>query len=98
MNISVPHNLSQEEALNRVKGLLNKLKEEQAGRFTNLSEDWRDNGGNFQITIQGFDLGGEIAVTPSAVDINAKLPFALSLFQGAIKQTITGKLNELLTA
>lgn len=96
MNISIPHQLSQEEALSRVKGLLSKLKEEQAGRISGVKEDWKDNTGDFQFSAQGFNLAGQIAVQPSSVDIQADLPFALTFFKGKIEQMIGEKVTELM--
>jgi hypothetical protein len=96
MNISIPHQLSQEEALARVKGLLSKLKEEQAGRVSDVKEEWNDNTGDFQFSAQGFNLAGQIAVQPSSVDIQADLPFALTFFKSTIERMISEKVTELM--
>ena len=96
MNISISHQLPQGEALARVKDLLNKLKEEQASRITNVKENWVDNKADFSFSAQGFNLAGQITVNPASVNMEAELPFALSFFQGKIKEMITGKLTELL--
>jgi len=96
LNLSIPHQLSQEEALSRIKNLLKNLKEEQAATVSNVREEWNDNGGSFAFSAMGFDLSGNIAVNPSTVDIDAEVPFAVSMFSGTIKNIITQKASELL--
>ena len=97
LDISIPHQLSQEEALSRIKGLIDKLKQEQKDKVTNVKEDWRGNAGSFQFTAQGFDFSGEINVRNGSVDIDAKIPLAVSLFKGKIKELIEQKAKELLS-
>ena len=96
INLNIPHSLSQEEALNRIKGMLTKVKQEHSDRIAGVQEDWTGNTGNFQFTIQGFDLSGMIQVNPSNVEITGKLPFALSFFKGKIAQLISEKATEIL--
>ncbi|MCW3089928.1 MAG: hypothetical protein JWP81_997 [Ferruginibacter sp.] len=96
LKFSIPHQLPQEEALSRIKGLIGKLKQEQKDKVTNVKEDWKDETGNFEFTAQGYDLSGVIMVNPSRIDIDAKVPFAVSLFKGKIKDLIEKKAKELL--
>ncbi|MES1219203.1 MAG: polyhydroxyalkanoic acid system family protein [Bacteroidota bacterium] len=96
MKISTPHQLTQQDALTRVKGLLNKLKLEHGSKIRDLTENWQDNKGEFEFTIQGFHLSGQILVSESTVDIEAPLPLALSFFQGTIKKMIEEKVKDLM--
>jgi hypothetical protein len=96
LNLNIPHNLSSEEALTRIKKLLTNLREEHKDLIDGAQEEWEGNSGKFGFSVKGFDLGGVIEVNPSSVDINAKLPFAVSLFKGKIAQVITDKAKELL--
>lgn len=96
LSMNIPHQLPKEEALNRIKGLLNTLKKEQADTITNVREEWKDDTGEFAFRAKGFDLSGLIQVTSSGVDINAKVPFAVSLFSGKIKSLIGEKAKALL--
>jgi hypothetical protein len=97
LKMNIPHKLSQEEAMARIKGLLGKLKQEQKDKISGLKEEWSGNTGNFQFSAQGFDLSGVIHVQPSSIDIDAKVPFAVSLFQGKIKQLVEEKAKEILS-
>lgn len=96
LNMTVPHNLPEEEALKRIKNLFTKLREEQKGTIDNVEENWQGNSGTFSFTAKGFDLSGSIQVNETGVDIDADLPFAVSLFKGTIKQVINEKASELL--
>lgn len=96
LNINIPHNLTKDEALSRIKGLLQQVKEEQANVVSNVKENWQDDKGEFSFTAMGFDLSGLIDVKEDGIDINAELPFAVSLFKGKIKEIITEKATALL--
>lgn len=96
MSMTIPHELPTGEAVNRIKGLLQQLKSEHGDLITDVKEEWTGDEGKFAFTTRGFDLSGLIKVTPSGVDIDAKLPFAVSFFQGKIKSVISEKAKTLL--
>ena len=96
LKLNIPHKLPADEALIRIKKLLTNLRQDHKDLISNADEEWDGNTGKFGFSVKGFDLGGTIRVNDSAVDINAKLPFAVSLFKGAIARVITDKANELL--
>ena len=96
LHISVPHELSKEEALTRIKKLLTNLKTEQAQFISNVQEKWEGEKGEFQFSAKGFDLAGLIRVNDNSVDIDADLPFALSFFKGMIKNVIQDRAKTLL--
>ncbi|RYZ47709.1 MAG: hypothetical protein EOP49_20555 [Sphingobacteriales bacterium] len=97
LNLSIPHKLSTEEALGRIKNLLGNLKKDHQDLIDKADESWDGNAGKFSFSVKGFDLAGLINVNSSSVDIKAKLPFAVSLFKGKISQVITDKATELLS-
>ncbi|MEO8405702.1 MAG: polyhydroxyalkanoic acid system family protein [Chitinophagaceae bacterium] len=97
LTVNVPHNLSQQEALTRIKKLLTGLKEQHKGMVTDVKENWNGNNGNFEFSAKGFDVAGLIDVKQSSVDIDADLPFALSLFKGSISKVISDKAAQLLS-
>lgn len=97
LKLSIPHNLSANEALNRIRTMLTTVKEEQKDKISDLQENWEGNSGNFRFKAMGFDLAGKIDVTSSSVDIDAGLPMALSLFKGTIAGMIEQKAKKLLS-
>ena len=97
LEIDIPHNLSAQEALKRIQGLLQQLQREQVGTVTDVSEVWDGNEGQFSFSAKGFDLSGKIKVEENRVNINGQLPFALSFFKGKISELIREKAGELLS-
>ncbi|MET0393860.1 MAG: polyhydroxyalkanoic acid system family protein [Chitinophagaceae bacterium] len=96
LSLTIPHELPKEEALTRIKGLLQSLRAEHANMISDVKEEWTGDEGKFAFSAKGFDLSGLINVSGTAVGIDAKLPFALSLFSGSIKNIITEKAKALL--
>lgn len=96
LKLNIPHKLAKEEAIARIKNLLGNLKEEHKDNFSNLKEKWEGGNANFSFTAKGFDLAGNIIVNDSNVEINSKLPFAVSLFKGMIEEMITRQAKALL--
>jgi hypothetical protein len=96
LKLNIPHSLSEEEALDRIKKLLGNLKEEQKDKISNVKESWHDNKGAFSFTAKGFDLSGHIQVNASDIQISSRLPFAVSLFKNQISNLIQEKAKELL--
>jgi len=98
LDIAIPHNLPQQEALTRIQGLLGQLRKEQAGTISDVNEIWNGNEGEFSFSAKGFDLAGKITVEKNQVNINSRLPFALSFFKSKISEVIREKAGELLSA
>lgn len=97
LSMSIPHQLDKSVAISRLQQLLANLKEQQKDLITNVKEEWNGNRGMFAFSAKGFDLSGEITVQDNSVDIEADLPFAVSLFSGTIKSIIENKAKELLS-
>ena len=95
-SISIDHSLGQEEALNRIKGILAQVKENYGSQVSDLQENWTDNGGDFSFKAMGFKIAGDLAVTDSKVMINAEYPWAAKPFQGTIETTIRERAERLL--
>jgi len=97
LNLNIPHSLSKEEAISRIKNLFSNLKDEHKDMISDVHEGWQDNKGNFSFKAKGFNLAGDIIVNDSNVQINSDLPFAVSFFKSAISDVITKKAKTLLS-
>jgi len=97
LEMTIPHSLPQEEALQRIKNLLSETTREHAGQIQNLVETWNGNEGNFSFKAMGYDISGMLTVSPSSVELNGKIPFAVSLFKGQITRMINEKAGQLLS-
>lgn len=98
LDIDLPHELPQQEALTRIQGLLRKLQIEQKDSIKDVSETWNGNEGEFSFSAKGFDISGKIKVEENLVCINGRLPFVLSFFKEKISELIKEKAGEILSA
>ena len=96
LNMSVSHSLTQEEAVKRIKNLLNDVKTQFADKIRDLHEEWDGNVGKFDFSAMGFPVSGTLTVKTSQVDISGHLPFAAILFKGKIESTIRERAETLL--
>ena len=96
LEVNVPFSIPQDEALARIKNLLSETKKEHGDKIKNLVETWNGNTGTFSFTAMGYNLAGTLTVAQSNMNLDAEIPFTVSLFKGAIVKAITDKANELL--
>jgi len=97
LEVDVPHNLPEDEAMKRIKNLFTEMKKEHGDKISNLREEWEGNVGIFSFTAQGFDIAGTLTVNASNVELKGKLPLALSFFKGAIAKTIHDQAAKILS-
>ncbi len=97
MNVELNHSLKQDEALKRIKGLLNKLKNDYGSMVSELSERWNDNVAEFSFKAMGMMVEGTILVTDSVVGLDAKIPLAALPFKSTIEQKIKDEAEKLLS-
>ena len=96
LNISVTHNLPQDEALGRIKNLLAELKREFANDIRNLRERWRGNAGNFRFSTRGFSASGTLTIRRETVELSLNIPLAALPLKGKIESTIRRRARSLL--
>ena len=96
VDIKIPHLISQDEALKRIKNLFTDLQRQHSGAIKKVKESWRGQEGNFSFSIKGFSVSGKIYVGVDTVRISSNLPFVLSLYKNTITKTIWAKGSELL--
>jgi len=97
LKVSVHHHLPKEEAISRIKKLFTNLKHEQKDKISHVKEEWNDGTGTVHFSAQGFDLSAIVTVHRSTVEIDAKVPFAVYIFKGKIKDVIKTKAEEVLS-
>ena len=91
-NIEVPHQLGQQEAVDRLRGFFQKVREKFQSQVTNLEEDWDDNQLSFSFKTYGFAIKGTGTVLVENVQFTGELPFAAVAFRGKIEQSIREEL------
>lgn len=96
--MSVPNPLGQQEASQRLKSFLAKLKERHQDKVSNLEENWPDEHHlSYSFSTYGFSVKGDAIVEQDAVKLNATIPFTAMMFKGKIEQAIRDELTRLLT-
>lgn len=88
MIVTVKHNHSKEEATERAKKFLQKLKEENGSRVDNLQENWNGSIGNYSCTFNGMKFAAKIVVKDDEVVVDGKVPFFALPFKGVIENAI----------
>jgi hypothetical protein len=96
LTVVVPHQLTQDEALARIKGLIDRLKERHGDQVTDLHEAWDGYTGAFSGKSRGMRISGTIAVRPHDVEVSGQVPLLASAFKGQIEQRIRDGAAELL--
>src|SRR5436190_10499004 len=96
IDVTIPHRLSQAQAMNRIQGLIANVKAEHGDRITDLHEEWVDNMGAYRFSVMGFAVSGTIEVMPTSVRLMGNLPFAASFFKNTIESTIRDRATDLL--
>jgi hypothetical protein len=96
LSLTVSHQLDQQQAIERLKGFLDKVKQRYQDQVSNLEENWNDNQLQFGFTTYGFNVKGNLDVQADAVVIDGQIPLAAMMFKGKIEQTIRDELTRLL--
>lgn len=96
MSMTIPHQLGEQEALSRIKGMLGDAKQQYGNQITDLHEQWNGNAGEFSLKAMGFSLAGTLRVDADKVAIDGDLPWAAKPFQGTIEATIRERAERLL--
>ena len=95
--VEVPHNLGQDEAANRVKSLLDHLRDRFEGQIKDMEQHWsEDDVMKFSFKTVGVNIKGEMDIQPNSVVIHGDLPFAAMLFKGRIESSIREELQKCL--
>lgn len=90
MSVTVPHRLTQEDAIDRVRQAADKLHDRDGDRVSDFWNDLdRANGrGRFGLRIGRIPAAGFIEVRPSDVRIDVDLPMSMLPLQDEIEQTL----------
>lgn len=97
MKVSVPHNLTMDDARQRLENFVGILKQEYGSNLDNVREDWHGNKGTFSFKAMGMAVEGNVSVEPNEVYIEGDLPMAALPFKGKIESTIKDQLKTLLS-
>jgi hypothetical protein len=94
--VSVNHRLSQDEALRRIQAVVAQATVQHSDKISDLRQSWDGYVGAFDVSGMGQKASGTVAVNPSDVTVQIKLPFAASLFKSKIESGIRDSLTRIL--
>ena len=92
-NTEVIHQLGQHEATERLKNLLNQVREQYKDFVTEVQGDWTHNVLTFSLKTYGFLIDGTLTVDDQSARLAGNLPFAALPFRGKIEQSIAEQLR-----
>ncbi len=96
INVNVNHSLDKNEATERIKNLLSKMKTEYGNMVQNLEENWTDNMADFSFKAMGMAVTGKLQVEDSTVILDGKIPLTALPFKKTIEDKISEEAHKLL--
>ena len=96
ISLTVPHQLGQEAAKNRIAGLIADSRARFAGQISQVSETWNGYVDAISFKALGFSVTGKIDVQPDQVLIELNVPLAAYPLKGRIEKEILAHARELL--
>ena len=97
MSVEIPHGLTKADALSRIQQLLPRVKQEQAERVNDLTENWNGETCDFGFTaLGGMKISGKLIVGNATVKLDGEIPWVLLAFKGIIERTIREQAEKLL--
>jgi Putative polyhydroxyalkanoic acid system protein (PHA_gran_rgn) len=96
LHVSVPHQLSQEDALKRVQKAIASAKDQNSDKIRGLQESWDGFTGTFSGKAMGYSAKGTLTVNPKDVVVESDLPLFASPFKSKLEAAITDMLTRLL--
>jgi hypothetical protein len=94
--VSVSHALTQDEALRRIQAAVAQAREQYTDRINELRESWNGYAGEFVVSAMGQKISGTVAVNPSDVMVQTKLPFLAMAFKPMIESGLREELAKIL--
>jgi hypothetical protein len=96
ITVDLPHSLGAEEAKNRMRGGIGKLKDHIPGGQAQVESRWEGDRMHLRVQAMGQEVSGHIDVEETKVRLELVLPAFLSLFAGKIEALMRSRGGEML--
>lgn len=96
INISLKHALGQDEALKKIKGLIESTMQGLTNEVSDYKIDWQGAGSTFNFRVRNINIQGQIKVENATVYISSKLPIILLPLRSQIEKTISEHASKVL--
>jgi putative polyhydroxyalkanoate system protein len=88
MRIAVPHNLTREDARQKVDQRLSSLLRQFGHQAEEMEHEWVGDKLRFKGRAKGLKVEGTVEVTDAAMIVDAKLPLIAMAFEGRIREAV----------
>ena len=95
VSVSVPHQLAQDEALQRVKKGIARFYAQHSDK-AKVEETWDGYVGEFTVSGQGQSAPATVTVNPADVTVQVALPMIAMMFKSKIESTLKDVLGKVL--
>jgi putative polyhydroxyalkanoate system protein len=96
LTVTVPHQLSREEARRRIEEQINELRRQHGGTLSRLEDHWTGDRLDFTVGALGQTVTGHAVVEEHEVHVEVALPWLLAMLAGPVKQRIEQRGRNLL--
>jgi putative polyhydroxyalkanoate system protein len=96
LRLSVPHNLTQEQARARIQSGITKLRQQYGNKASAISETWTQDHLDFELTAMGQQVRGQLDVHAQDVALQLELPWMLGMLAGRIEKEVEREGRKLL--
>src|SRR5579862_6864098 len=96
INLSIPHQLSQDEAKERIARLIAENRAKAFDGISDLAENWSGYVDTFSFRYRGFAVTGKLEAQEAQIVVNVDLPFMALPFKGRIEQEMLTCARQLL--
>jgi hypothetical protein len=96
LEMTIPHRLSQPEALQRLRTLIPQFQQKYGKDITELREQWQDSIGTFSFKVKGFSVSGTLTVEDCQLKLSGNLPLVVTFHKEKIETAIREEAARLL--
>jgi hypothetical protein len=88
LTVSVPHQLTRDEARQRIQAGIAQARREHGSLLENVQEAWSRDRLDFAVSAAGQHIKGFLVVEERAVQIEVELPWLLAMLGNAVKEQL----------
>ena len=92
----VPHTLGKQEATDRLKALIEKMRANYHDVVSSMDGDWEEHRLSYSFVTYGLTIKGVLIVEETIARNDVQVPFAALAFRGTIEQRLKAELEKAL--
>ncbi len=96
INLSIPHELTQEEAQTRIQKLIADTREHYGGQLSDVHETWNGNTCDLGWKSMGMGMSATLTVNEHDVAVDGSMPMAFMAFKGRMEQLVRSRVGDAL--